>query len=60
MESNDRAVYKMDPKDGKLLAKIQLTRQDPEPHGLDIWKGVLWYCDASERPGTGGWVCRLV
>lgn len=60
IESNDRAIYKMDPKDGKLLARIQLTREDPEPHGLDISEGVLWYCDASERPGTGGWVCRLV
>jgi len=55
IESNDRAIYKMDPKDGKLLAKIQLTREEPVPHGLDIYKGVLWYCDA----GTG-WVCRLV
>ncbi len=55
VESNDRAIYKMDPKDGKLLAKIQISKEDPEPHGLDIWKGVLWYCDA----GTA-WVCRLV
>ena len=55
IESNDRAIYKLDPGDGKLLAKIQLTREDPEPHGLDIWKGVLWYCDAASA-----WVCRLV
>jgi len=55
IESNDRAIYKMDPQDGKLLAKIQLTKEDPEPHGLDISKGVLWYCDAKSA-----WVCRLV
>jgi hypothetical protein len=55
VESNDRAVYKMDPKDGTLLGKIQLTKQDPAPHGLDIHNGVLWYCDAGS-----GWVCRLV
>jgi glutamine cyclotransferase len=59
VESNHRAIYRMDPKDGKLLAKIQLTKEDPEPHGLDIWQGVLWYCDASTRPPHGGWVCRL-
>ena len=55
IESNDWAVYKMDPKDGKLLAKIQIGKDNPAPHGLDINKGVLWYCDAGS-----GWVCRLV
>jgi outer membrane protein assembly factor BamB len=55
VESNDRAVYKMDPETGELLAKIQLTKEDPEPHGLAIRNGVLWYCDAASR-----WVCRLV
>ena len=54
--SNDRAVYKMDPKDGKLLAKIMIPAADPAPHGLDIDKnGVLWYCDAAS-----GWICKLV
>ncbi|MBI3694462.1 MAG: hypothetical protein HY238_06445 [Acidobacteria bacterium] len=54
VESNDRAIYKMDPKDGRLLAKVQLTKQDPEPHGFSMWKGVMWYSDATSR-----WVCRL-
>lgn len=54
-ETIDRAIYKLDPKDGRPLAKIQLTKEDPEIHGLDLWKGVFWYCDASS-----GWVCRLV
>jgi hypothetical protein len=55
VESNDLAIYKMDPETGELLAKIQLTKEDPEPHGLAIRNGVLWYCDAASR-----WVCRLV
>jgi len=55
VESNDQAIYKLDPSDGRMLAKIQLTKQDPELHGMDIHQGVLWYCDASS-----GWVCRLV
>ena len=55
VESNDRAIYKMNPADGELLAKIQLTREDPEPHGLDLYKGVFWYSDAAS-----GWICRLV
>ncbi|PWU06953.1 MAG: hypothetical protein C5B51_11125 [Terriglobia bacterium] len=55
INSDDRAVYKLDPHDGKILAKIQLTKEDPEPHGLDMYKGVMWYCDAASS-----WVCRLV
>jgi hypothetical protein len=55
IESNDQAVYKMDPKDGKLLAKIQLSKQDPALHGMALHDGALWYCDAGS-----GWVCRLV
>ena len=54
VESDGRAIYKLDPKDGKAVAKIQLTKNDPVPHGLDINKGVLWYCDAGS-----GWICRL-
>jgi hypothetical protein len=54
VESDGRAIYKLDPKDGTPLAKIQLTKDDPEPHGLDISKGALWYCDAAS-----GWICRL-
>ncbi|PYR39170.1 MAG: hypothetical protein DMF93_14735 [Acidobacteria bacterium] len=56
VESDGRAIYKLDPKDGAPLARIQLTRDDPEPHGLDIdADGVLWYCDAAS-----GWICRLM
>jgi hypothetical protein len=54
VESDGRVVYKLDPADGKTVAKIQLTKDDPAPHGLDISKGVLWYCDAAS-----GWICRL-
>jgi hypothetical protein len=48
-------ISRMDPETGDLLAKIQLTREDPTPHGLTMKDGVLWYCDADSR-----WVCRLV
>jgi outer membrane protein assembly factor BamB len=52
--SDEREIYKLDPGNGKLLAKIKFTKEDPEPHGLDMYKGVLWYSDAAS-----GWVCRL-
>ncbi len=54
-ETDDRAIYQINPKDGRLLAKIQLTKEDPAPHGLEISEGVMWYSDASS-----GWICRLV
>jgi len=54
VESDGRVIYKLDPKDGKPVGKIQLTKSDPEPHGLDVSNGVLWYCDAAS-----GWICRL-
>jgi hypothetical protein len=45
----------MDPNNGKLLTKIKLAKEDPEPHGLDLYKGVMLCCDAGSA-----WVCRLV
>ncbi len=45
--STEREIYKMDPRDGKLLAKIKLAKDDPEPHGLDLYQGIMWYSDAS-------------
>jgi len=55
VESDGRVIYKLDPGDGRPIARIQLTKEDPEPHGLDISRGVLWYCDAAS-----GWICQLV
>jgi streptogramin lyase len=53
--TGEREIYKLDPRDGKPLAKIKLTKADPEPHGFDIRRGEPWYCDA-----VSGWVCKLV
>ena len=45
----------MDPANGKVVARIQLSKTDPAPHGLDVdSKGNLWYCDAGSQ-----WICRL-
>jgi streptogramin lyase len=57
INSDDRAIYKLDPADGRILARIQLSTSDPEPHGLDVdGNGVLWYCDA----GRTSLICRLI
>ena len=55
VESDGRIIYKLDPADGAPVARIELGKEVPEPHGLDIRDGVLWYCDAAS-----GWICRLV
>ena len=56
INSDDRAIFKLDTRDGRVVSKIQLSKEDPVPHGLDMDRnGVLWYCDA----GTG-WICTLV
>jgi hypothetical protein len=56
INSDDRAIFKLDTRDGTVVSRIQLSKEDPVPHGLDIDRnGVLWYCDA----GTS-WICKLV
>ncbi len=48
-------IHKVDTRDGKIVAKIQLDKKtDPAVHGLEIRGGTLWYCDAQS-----GWVCNL-
>lgn len=52
-DSNLNAFFKHDPTTGEMLEKIQLAATDPLPHGMTMWRGVLWYCD------DVGVVCRL-
>lgn len=44
-ESNDNAFYKFNTETGEYGEKIQLTDNDPLPHGMTIWQGFMWYCD---------------
>jgi hypothetical protein len=48
------------------LEKVTLTAEDPDPHGMCIWRGSLYYCDAGIAPGakptgspSAGYVCRI-
>ncbi len=66
MHSNDRVIHKLDARDGRLLVVIALTKDDPDPHGMCLYRGHLYYCDAGIAPGgkdTGsagaGYVCRI-
>jgi streptogramin lyase len=52
-DSNWNAFFKHDPETGEMVEKIQLADSDPLPHGMTIWKGMMWYCD------DVGVVCRF-
>ncbi len=59
-------IVKMDAKTGATLETIQLAPGDPDPHGLAMHDGHLYFCDAGIHPGwdrdkspSTGWLCRV-
>ena len=64
--SNDWVIQKLDAKDGHVLAEFRLEKDvDPDPHGLALHQGSLYYADAG-MTGTspnndkyGGYICRF-
>ena len=54
VETDHRALYRLNTQDGSILDKIEIPADDPEPHGMTTWDGVFWYCDAGSRA-----VCRV-
>ena len=66
MHSTDRVVHKLDARDGRILERITLTMDDPDPHGMCMYNGHLYYCDAGIAPGgkstgsaSAGFGCRI-
>jgi sugar lactone lactonase YvrE len=66
MHSTDRAIHKLDAGDGHIIEQITLSKSDPDPHGMCMYRGHLYYCDAGIAPGGGsnnspsaGYVCRI-
>ena len=66
MHSTDRVIHKLDLKDGRILEVITLAKDDPDPHGMCMYKGRLYYCDAGLLPAGkangspfAGYVCRI-
>jgi len=61
--AGERVVHKLDPDTGKVLEVVQITEQDPDPHGMCIHDGHMYYCDAgltATFPGSApGYVCRF-
>lgn len=66
MHSTDRVVHKLDTRDGALLEVVRLAPTDPDPHGMCMHMGHLYYCDAGFVQGGGsngsawaGYICRI-
>lgn len=66
MFSNDYVLHKLDVTAGRILEAIQLSRSDPDPHGMTMHNGIFYYTDAGIGPGGenteslyAGYVCRL-
>src|SRR2546423_1014232 len=51
MHSTDRVIHKLDARDGRILEQITLAKDDPDPHGMCMYNGHLYYCDAGIAPG---------
>jgi len=66
MHSTDRVIQKLHSADGRILEQITLSKDDPDPHGMCMYKGHLYYTDAGIAPGgvsngspSAGFVCRI-
>jgi streptogramin lyase len=62
--AGDRLVQKIDPDSGKVLEIVRLSpTSDPDPHGMCIHDGYMYYCDAGlTAPGPGSdpaQICRF-
>ena len=54
VHTSERVIVKLDLNDGKILDKIKVEEEFPEPHGLSIYGDDFLYCDASS-----GWVAKI-
>jgi streptogramin lyase len=52
--TSDRVIVKLDLEDGTILDKIEVSEDNPEPHGLSIYGNDFLYCDAAS-----GWVAKI-
>jgi streptogramin lyase len=62
--AGDRLVQKLDPDSGKVLEIVKLSQtSDPDPHGMCMHDGYMYYCDAGlTAPGPASdpaMVCRF-
>jgi len=65
--SNDYLFIKQSIEDGRVLDIISLEKgKDPDPHGMDIYQGRMFFSDAGIAPAgvpnnspAAGYICRI-
>ena len=61
--ASDHLVQKLDAKNGKVLETIKFSNSDPDPHGMCIHEGYMYFCDAgltaTTSGGAPGYICRF-
>jgi streptogramin lyase len=61
--ATDRQIQKLDAKTGKVLEVLKIAKEDPDPQGLCLHEGSLYYCDVGltmTSSGTSaGSICRI-
>ena len=61
--AGDRVVQKLNAKTGKVLEILKIAPQDPDPHGLALHQGSLYYCDAgltaTSAGSAAGYICKI-
>jgi hypothetical protein len=61
--AGEREVQKLDAKTGKVLEILKIAAADPDPHGLALHDGGLYYCDAgltaTSAGSAAGYICRI-
>lgn len=55
-DSDVSSFYKRDPETGEIVDVIRLADDHPQPHGMSVWNGYIWWVD--DIPGNS-WVCRM-
>jgi hypothetical protein len=65
-DDNEPSICKLDMTTGRVTEILELAKTDPDPHGLCMHKGQLYYCDAGLHPGWvdgtskwSGWIARV-
>jgi hypothetical protein len=66
LSAGDRVAQKLDPDTGRILDMVKLSPSDPDPHGMCIHNGYMYYTDAGLGGGRAagggsapGYICRF-
>jgi len=61
--AGDRIIKRLDAKTGKVAEVLKIAAEDPDPHGLCLHQGSVYYCDAgltATSAGTApGYICSI-